>query len=94
MSIVKNAIVGFVGERIGSVARVAAVTSISPSFRLIDLESEVFRKAVWSPGEKIGIIAGGKRVYTPISINLSTGQLRLLAFLHVVCPIFCTSESD
>ncbi len=50
MSVVKNAIVGFVGERIGSVARVAAVTSISPSFRFIDLESEVFRKAVWKPG--------------------------------------------
>ena len=82
MSVIKNAIAEFVGERIGSVARVAAVTSISPSFRFIDLESEAFRKAVWSPGEKIGIIAGGKRVYTPISIDPSRGQLRLLAFLH------------
>ncbi|MGC1293763.1 MAG: siderophore-interacting protein, partial [Alloacidobacterium sp.] len=82
MSVVKNAIVGFVGERIGSVARVAAVTPIGQHFRLIDLKSNVFRKTAWNPGDKIGIIAGGKRVYTPISIDPSTEQLRLLAFLH------------
>jgi ferric-chelate reductase (NADPH) len=82
VSSVKNAIVGLVGERIGSVARVAAVARITPSFRLIDLESEVFRSAAWSPGDKIGLIAGGKRVYTPISIIPSSGQLRLLVFLH------------
>lgn len=82
MSVVKNAIMGLVGERIGSVARVEAVIPIARHFRFIDLKSEVFRKTVWHPGDKIGIIAGGKRVYTPISINPATGQLRFLAFLH------------
>jgi ferric-chelate reductase (NADPH) len=82
MSVVKNAIMGLVGGRMGSVAHVAAVTPISRCFRFIELESKVFRETVWSPGEKIGIIAGGKRVYTPISIDPSTRQLRLLVFLH------------
>lgn len=82
MSVVKNAIMGIVGERIGSVARVEAVIPIARHFRFIDLKSDVFRKTAWNPGDKIGIIAGGKRVYTPISINPSIGQLRLLAFLH------------
>lgn len=82
MSNIKNAIAGFVGERIGSLASVAAISSVSSSFRLIDLESEVFRKVVWNPGEKIGLIIGGKRVYTPISINPSAAQMRLLVYLH------------
>jgi ferric-chelate reductase (NADPH) len=82
MSVMKNAIAGFVGERIGSVAQVAAVTPIGQRFRLIDLKSGVFRKAIWNPGDKIGIIAGGKRVYTPVSIDPSTQQMRLLAYLH------------
>jgi NADPH-dependent ferric siderophore reductase len=84
MSNLKSAIAAFVSERILSVARVADVQQISEHFRMIDLESDGFRDAIWRPGEKIGLIIGGqnKRVYTPISIDPSVGTMRLLVFLH------------
>lgn len=73
-------------------ARVAAVETLSPHFRLIDLESEVLKDIAWLPGQKVQIAIGSglsSRTYTPMSWDAGTGRMRLLAFLHGDGPGSC-----
>ncbi len=66
-------------------ARIAAVETLSPHFRLIDLEGDALRDVAWSAGQKIQVAMGSglsARTYTPISWDAAEGRTRLLAFMH------------
>jgi NADPH-dependent ferric siderophore reductase len=66
-------------------ARVAAVETLSPHFRLVDLEGEALRNVAWTAGQKVqasmgsGLIA---RTYTPMSWDAERGRTRMLTFAH------------
>lgn len=84
MSALKKAILGLVGERFLSEARVAETNAVSRSFRFIDLESPAFRGLRWRPGEKVQINVGdwNVRTYTPLSLDPEEGRLGVLAYVH------------
>jgi NADPH-dependent ferric siderophore reductase len=66
-------------------ARVAAVETLSPHFRLVDLEGEALRNVAWEAGQKIQVAMGtgfSARTYTPMSWNADNGRTRLLTFTH------------
>ncbi|WP_343314179.1 siderophore-interacting protein [Brucella sp. BE17] len=66
-------------------ARIAAVETLSPRFRFVDLEGNNLKNVTWQPGQKVqvGVGAGfSTRTYTPVSWDADLGQTRLLAFLH------------
>jgi NADPH-dependent ferric siderophore reductase len=66
-------------------ARVAAVETLSPRFRLIALEGEALKGVAWLPGQKVQVAIGSglsSRTYTPVSWDADAGWTRLLAFLH------------
>ncbi|MTD95025.1 siderophore-interacting protein [Hyphomicrobium sp. xq] len=66
-------------------ARVAAVETLSPRFRLVDLEGEALRHIAWTPGQKVQISMGSglsARTYTPMSWDADSGRMRLLTFAH------------
>jgi len=51
-------------------ARVAAVETLSPHFRLVDLEGEALRNVAWTAGQKVQVSMGSglsSRTYTPMS---------------------------
>lgn len=65
--------------------RVIAATSLSTHFRFIDLEGAAFEGHRWSPGQKLQIKAGGTfeaRTYTPASLDVARGVMRIVAFAH------------
>jgi NADPH-dependent ferric siderophore reductase len=64
---------------------VIAATSVSPRFRLIDLECVAFESHRWSPGQKVQIKTGGAletRTYTPLRWDGARGVTRIMAFAH------------
>lgn len=66
-------------------ARVAAVETLSPRFRLITLEGAALKDAAWTPGQKLQIAMGAgmtARTYTPMSWDAAAGRTRLLAYVH------------
>ncbi|WP_407184108.1 siderophore-interacting protein [Bradyrhizobium centrosematis] len=66
-------------------ARVAAIESLSPRFRLIELEGDALKDIAWAAGQKIQIAMGtglSARTYTPMSWDSGRGRTRLLAFMH------------
>ncbi|MBR1222947.1 siderophore-interacting protein [Bradyrhizobium sp. U87765 SZCCT0131] len=66
-------------------ARVAAVETLSPRFRLVDIEGEALRDVTWAAGQKIQVSVGGglsTRTYTPVMWDAGRGRTRLLAFAH------------
>ncbi len=66
-------------------ARIAAVETLSPHFRLADLEGEALRNVGWTPGQKIQVAMGSglaTRTYTPMSWDAEDGRTRMLAFAH------------
>lgn len=66
-------------------ARVAAVETLSPHFRLIDFAGEALKGVAWLPGQKVQMAIGpglSTRTYTPVFWDAHAGQARLLAFLH------------
>jgi ferric-chelate reductase (NADPH) len=66
-------------------ARVAAVETLSPHFRLADLESEALRNVAWTAGQKIQVSMGSglsARTYTPMSGDADSGRTRILTFAH------------
>lgn len=66
-------------------ARVSAVETLSPHFRLVDLEGEALRHVVWTAGQKIQVSMGSglsARTYTPMSWDTNSGRTRLLTFAH------------
>ena len=66
-------------------ARVAAIETLSPRFRLIELEGEALRDVAWTAGQKIQVAMGSglsARTYTPVSWDAGRGRTRLLAFAH------------
>ncbi|MBO4227293.1 SIP domain-containing protein [Bradyrhizobium neotropicale] len=66
-------------------ARVAAVETLSPHLRLVELEGDALRKVAWTAGQKIQISMGSglsARTYTPISWDADSGRTRMLTFAH------------
>ena len=66
-------------------ARVTAIETLSPRFRLVDLEGEALKDVAWTAGQKIQIAMGAglsARSYTPMSWDAGYGKTRLLAFAH------------
>lgn len=66
-------------------ARVAAIETLSPRFRLIELKGEALKDVKWTAGQKIQIAMGAglsARTYTPISWDTGNGRTRLVAFVH------------
>lgn len=66
-------------------ARVSAIETLSPRFRLIELEGESLKDVAWTAGQKIQIAMGSglsARTYTPMSWDTGSGRTRLLAFAH------------
>jgi NADPH-dependent ferric siderophore reductase len=66
-------------------ARVAAVETLSPHFRLVDLEGEALRNVAWTAGQKVQVSMGSglsARTYTPMSWDAERGRTRMLAFAH------------
>jgi NADPH-dependent ferric siderophore reductase len=66
-------------------ARVAAVETLSPHFRLVDLEGEALRNVAWRAGQKVQVSMGSgmiARTYTPMSWDAGNGRTRLLTFAH------------
>jgi NADPH-dependent ferric siderophore reductase len=66
-------------------ARVAAIETLSPRFRLIELQGEVLKDVAWTAGQKIQVAMGSglsARTYTPMSWDTGQGRTRLLAFAH------------
>jgi ferric-chelate reductase (NADPH) len=66
-------------------ARVAAVETLSPHFRLVDLEGEALSNVAWTAGQKVQVAMGAglsARTYTPMSWDADSGTTRLLTFAH------------
>lgn len=66
-------------------ARVSAVETLSPHFRLVDLEGEALGHVVWTAGQKVQMAMGSglsARTYTPMSWDTNSGRTRLLTFAH------------
>ncbi|WP_441235092.1 siderophore-interacting protein [Bradyrhizobium sp. 930_D9_N1_4] len=66
-------------------ARVAAVETLSPHLRLIELEGDALKDVAWTAGQKIQVAMGAglsARTYTPMSWDTRKGSTRLLAFSH------------
>jgi NADPH-dependent ferric siderophore reductase len=66
-------------------ARVTAIETLSPRFRLVELEGEALQDVAWTAGQKIQVAMGAglsARTYTPMSWDTSKGRTRLLAFAH------------
>ncbi len=66
-------------------ARVAAVETLSPHFRLVDLEGEALTNVAWTAGQKVQVTMGSglsARTYTPMSWNADSGRTRMLTFSH------------
>ena len=66
-------------------ARVAAVETLSPHFRLITLEGAALKDVAWTIGQKLQVAMGGgmtARTYTPIFWDAAAGRTQLLAYLH------------
>ncbi|WP_342731832.1 siderophore-interacting protein [Bradyrhizobium sp. B117] len=66
-------------------ARIAAIETLSPHFRLVELEGEALKTVAWAAGQKIQVAMGAglsARTYTPMSWNAGSGRTRLLAFVH------------
>ena len=66
-------------------ARVAAVETLSPHFRLADLEGEALRNVAWTAGQKVQVSIGSglsARTYTPMSWDANSGRTRMLTFAH------------
>jgi NADPH-dependent ferric siderophore reductase len=66
-------------------ARVAAVETLSPHFRLVDLEGEALRSVAWTVGQKLQVAMGSglsARTYTPMSWDTGSGGTRILTFAH------------
>jgi ferric-chelate reductase (NADPH) len=66
-------------------ARVAAVETLSPHIRLVDLEGEALRNVVWTVGQKVQVAMGSglsARTYTPMSWDADSGRTRMLTFAH------------
>jgi hypothetical protein len=60
-------------------ARVAAVETLSPHFRLADLEGEALRNVAWTAGQKVQVSMGSglsARTYTPMSWDADSGRTR------------------
>jgi NADPH-dependent ferric siderophore reductase len=70
-------------------ARVSGVTSLSDTFRLIELQGEALKDCTWLPGDKIQVkLDGGliTRTYTPIDWDLKSGTTLIVAFGHAAGP--------
>ncbi|WP_404533670.1 siderophore-interacting protein [Bradyrhizobium ottawaense] len=66
-------------------ARVAGIKTLSPHFRLVELEGEALRNVAWAAGDKIQVAMGSglsARTYTPMWWDAGNGRTRLLAFAH------------
>lgn len=66
-------------------ARVAAVETLSPRFRLLHLEGEALRNVAWTVGQKVQVSMGSglsARTYTPMSWDAGSGRTRMLTFAH------------
>jgi NADPH-dependent ferric siderophore reductase len=66
-------------------ASVTAVETLSPHFRLVDLEGDALRAVDWAPGQKVQVAMGSgltARTYTPMSWDADRGATRVLAFSH------------
>jgi len=66
-------------------ASVTAVETLSPHFRLVDLEGEALRDVAWGIGQKVQVAMGTgltARTYTPTSWDADRGRTRILTFSH------------
>jgi ferric-chelate reductase (NADPH) len=66
-------------------ARVAAIETISPHFRLVELQGEALCTLDWTVGQKIQVAVGtglAARTYTPMAWDKVRGTTRFLAFAH------------
>jgi NADPH-dependent ferric siderophore reductase len=66
-------------------ARIAAVETLSPHFRLVHLEGDALRNLAWTAGQKIQVSMGSglsARTYTPMSWDADSGGSRILTFAH------------
>ena len=87
MSIIKSALLRVVAETLFSSARVESVVVVSEQFRIIELQADAFKKVKHEPGTKLALfINGHKRVYTPLSIDVNRGLVRLLIYLQAAGP--------
>lgn len=65
-------------------ARVAAVRTLSPHFRLAELEGDALRNVAWTAGQKVQVSMNSglsARTYTPMSWD-ADGRTRILTFAH------------
>ena len=70
-------------------ARVAGIKTLSPHFRLVELEGEALRNVAWAAGDNIQVAMGSglsARTYTPMWWDAGNGRTRLLAFAHGEAP--------
>jgi NADPH-dependent ferric siderophore reductase len=70
-------------------ARVAAAETLSPHFRLVELEGVALRNVAWAVGQKVQVAMGKgltARTYTPMSWDAGRGATRILTFSHGVGP--------
>lgn len=66
-------------------ASIAAVETLSPHFRLVDLEGDALREVAWAVGQKVQVAMGAgltARTYTPMSWDADRGGTRVLTFSH------------
>lgn len=66
-------------------ARVAVIETLSPRFRLVDLEGDALRNVAWTTGQKLQVAIGSglaARTYTPMSWDAGSGRTRMLIFAH------------
>ncbi len=66
-------------------ARIAAVDTLSPHFRLADLEGDALKDVAWTVGQKVQVAMGTgltARTYTPMSWDANRGGTRILTFSH------------
>ncbi len=66
-------------------ARVAAVKTRSPHFRLVELEGEALKNVAWTAGQKVQVSMGSglsTRTYTPMSWDTASGRTQMLTFAH------------
>ncbi len=66
-------------------ARIAAIETLSPHFRLVDLEGDALKGVAWAVGQKVQVSMGSglsARTYTPVSWDADSGRTLILTFAH------------
>lgn len=90
MAMITELLADLAGSTFLDTARVTTAGRISEHFVAVELQSEAFRTATWTPGAKLQLRPRrgtlGLRTYTPYDWDHARGTAQVLAFTHGAGP--------